>query len=68
MGIAILALGLVLIVEGLVYALAPSLVEDLLAALRALPLETRRWVGIAALTLGAVFIWIAVTLGVLAGI
>jgi uncharacterized protein YjeT (DUF2065 family) len=28
----LLALGLVLIVEGLVYALAPSLVEQLLAA------------------------------------
>ncbi|HAM91623.1 MAG TPA: DUF2065 domain-containing protein, partial [Rhodobacteraceae bacterium] len=30
MEVALLAIGLVLIVEGLVYALAPSLVEDLL--------------------------------------
>ncbi len=39
---ALLALGLVLIVEGLVYALAPSLVEDLLAALRSLSENQRR--------------------------
>jgi uncharacterized protein YjeT (DUF2065 family) len=65
MGIAILALGLVLIVEGLVYALAPSLVEDLLAALRDLPLETRRLVGLAALALGMLLVWVAANLGVL---
>lgn len=65
MGIAILALGLVLIVEGLVYALAPSLVEDLLAALRELPLETRRLVGLAALAVGMLLVWVAANLGVL---
>jgi uncharacterized protein YjeT (DUF2065 family) len=65
MGIAILALGLVLIVEGLVYALAPSLVEDLLAALRDLPLETRRLVGLAALAVGMALVWVAANLGVL---
>jgi uncharacterized protein YjeT (DUF2065 family) len=65
MGIAILALGLVLIVEGLVYALAPSLVEDLLAALRELPLETRRLVGLAALAVGMLLVWVAASLGVL---
>ena len=32
--VALLAIGLVLIVEGLVYALAPSLIEDLLDRLR----------------------------------
>ncbi len=58
-----LALGLVLIVEGLVYALAPSLVEDLLAALRALPLAVRRQVGLAALALGVLLVWIAFALG-----
>ena len=65
MGIAILALGLVLIVEGLVYALAPSLVEDLLAALRDLPLETRRLVGLAALAVGMLLVWVAANFGVL---
>lgn len=58
-----LALGLVLIVEGLVYALAPSLVEQMLAALRALPAEQRRLVGLGALAFGVVLIWCAKMLG-----
>ena len=65
MGIAILAIGLVLIVEGLVYALAPSLVEDMLAALRALALEQRRMIGLAALALGVALVSLAASLGVL---
>ncbi len=60
---AILALGLVLVVEGLVYALAPSLVEELLAMLKALPEETRRLMGLAALALGLALVWIAKSLG-----
>ena len=63
MGIALLALGLVLIVEGLVYALAPSLVEDLLDALRRMPIETRRVVGLGALALGVALVWLASALG-----
>ena len=39
---ALLALGLVLLLEGLVYVLAPSLIEDMLRALRELPPEARR--------------------------
>lgn len=61
---ALLALGLVLILEGLVYALAPSLIEDLLEALRALPLEQRRFVGLAALALGVALVWISKSVGV----
>jgi len=65
MGIALLAFGLVLIVEGLVYALAPSLVEDLLAALRSLTLEQRRLLGLGAIALGIALIWLAASLGAL---
>jgi len=61
--ITLLALGLVLIVEGLVYALAPSLIEDLLDMLRALPLETRRMMGLAALAAGVALVWLAKSLG-----
>jgi len=61
----LLGLGLVLIVEGLVYALAPSLIEDLLAALRQLTLEARRLVGLAALAAGLGLVWLASALGVL---
>jgi hypothetical protein len=61
--VTLLAIGLVLIVEGLVYALAPSLIEDLLDMLRALPLETRRLMGLAALAAGVALVWLAKSLG-----
>lgn len=63
MSIALLALGLVLIVEGLVYALAPSLVEDLLEALKSVPPEARRLLGALALVTGLLLVWIAKALG-----
>ena len=62
-GVGLLAVGLVLIVEGLVYALAPSLVDDLLDMLKTLPLETRRLMGLAALALGVLLVWVAKSLG-----
>ena len=61
--VTLLAIGLVLIVEGLVYALAPSLIEDLLDMLRALPLETRRMMGLAVLAAGVALVWLAKSLG-----
>ena len=60
---AFLALGLVLIVEGLAYALAPSLVEQMLEMLRMLPEATRRHVGLLAIALGVVLVWVARALG-----
>ena len=62
-GVGLLAVGLVLIVEGLVYALAPSLIEELLDTLRALPLETRRVMGLVALAVGVTVVWLAKSLG-----
>ena len=53
------ALGLVLILEGLVYALAPSLIEELLKALQSLSLAQRRQIGLLVVALGAVVIAIA---------
>jgi uncharacterized protein YjeT (DUF2065 family) len=63
MGLVLLALGLVLVAEGLLYALAPSLVEDLLAALRAMTLEQRRLAGLLAVALGLCLIVAARALG-----
>lgn len=60
---ALLALGLVLIVEGLVYALAPSFLEQILAALRMLTEEQLRLMGVAAVALGIFFVWCAKMLG-----
>ncbi len=62
-GTALLALGLVLIVEGLVYALAPSLVEQMLEALRQMPPEARRILGGLAILSGFVLVWLAKMLG-----
>ena len=59
MGWALLALGLVLVVEGLIWALAPRMVESLLAALRTLSIEERRLAGLAALALGLALLWAA---------
>ena len=60
---AFLALGLVLIVEGLAYALAPSLIERMLAALRAMTEEQRRVMGLGALAFGVLLVWAAKMLG-----
>ncbi|RXV70343.1 DUF2065 domain-containing protein [Roseovarius sp. A46] len=60
---ALLALGLVLIVEGLVYALAPSLIDRMLVALAAFPPEARRLMGLLALIIGLALVWAAKALG-----
>lgn len=59
----LLAIGLVLIVEGLVYALAPSFIEQILDMFRSLSLEQRRLIGLLCIVLGAMFLWCANLLG-----
>jgi uncharacterized protein YjeT (DUF2065 family) len=49
-------LGLVLVIEGLVYALAPFLVESMLKQLEDLPLRARRRFGGMTALLGAVIL------------
>ena len=63
MATILLAIGLVLVIEGLVYALAPWLIDSMLEALRDMSLEQRRMAGLAALALGVVIVWIAKALG-----
>ncbi|MVO16126.1 DUF2065 domain-containing protein [Parasedimentitalea huanghaiensis] len=63
MAMIFLALGLVLVVEGLAYVLAPSLVERLLEMMRQLALDERRRVGVLAIVLGVTLLWIAHQLG-----
>ncbi len=55
----LLAIGLVLSLEGLVLALAPSRIDELLDLIRRMPVETRRNLGLAALALGIALIWLA---------
>ncbi len=62
-GHAAMAVGLVLIVEGLAYALAPSLVERLLEAMRTMAEDQRRVLGLGALAAGVLLVWVAKMLG-----
>ena len=59
----ILALGLVAVAEGLVLALAPSRVEQVLAMLARLTVDTRRLVGMVSVAVGATLIALARWIG-----
>ena len=59
----LLAIGLVMIVEGLAYALAPSLVERMLEVLRTLPEGSLRLIGALAVVSGLILCWCAFFLG-----
>lgn len=63
MGFLLLAIGLVLFVEGLVYALAPSLLRTLLEMIRNIPDSVLRQNGALAVVLGLVLIWGALQIG-----
>ncbi|MBV7397015.1 DUF2065 domain-containing protein [Mameliella sediminis] len=55
----LLGIGMVLVIEGLVYVLAPHLVERLLEALRQIPLDQRRLLGALTLVTGLIVLWLA---------
>ena len=59
MSILALGLGLVLIIEGLVFALAPSRLDNLVRAMNALSRDQRRMIGLVALALGAGLVWLS---------
>ena len=54
---------MVLVIEGLVFALAPSRLDEIARLLEQLPLETRRMIGLVAVALGAVLVSWALSLG-----
>jgi uncharacterized protein YjeT (DUF2065 family) len=60
----LLALGLVMIFEGLVYALAPSLLERMLETLRQMPEAAVRQIGFLVIVGGLIFVWVAFQIGV----
>ena len=49
-------LGLVLVIEGLVYVLAPQFVEKMLVSIKEMPTEQRRLVGACMALLGGVLL------------
>ncbi|AZL60442.1 DUF2065 domain-containing protein [Tabrizicola piscis] len=61
MSLVALAIGLVLVVEGLALALAPRRMEDALRALAALSQDQRRAIGLAALAIGVLLVWLSRT-------
>ncbi|THH37379.1 DUF2065 domain-containing protein [Aliishimia ponticola] len=63
MSLLLLSIGMVCIVEGLAYALAPSLVERMLEALRSLPQSAVRQIGLLAVVSGLILVWGAYQLG-----
>ncbi len=63
MSVILLGLGLVLVIEGLVFALAPSRLEELVKLIAETPIETRRTVGLIAVAIGVVLVWLAKSFG-----
>ncbi|WP_299301994.1 DUF2065 domain-containing protein [uncultured Litoreibacter sp.] len=55
----LLAIGLVMVVEGLVFALAPSRLEELIKAIADIPPETRRLLGLGCVAFGVFLVWLA---------
>lgn len=53
----VFGIGLVLVIEGLVFALAPSRLDDLVAMMAAMSRDQRRLIGIGALALGVLAVW-----------
>ena len=63
MSTLLLGPGLVMIVEGLAYALAPSLIERMLEMLRSLPETAVRQMGWLIAVSGLILVWAAWQLG-----
>ncbi|WP_298908816.1 DUF2065 family protein [uncultured Aliiroseovarius sp.] len=59
MSLLILGIGLVLVIEGLVFALAPSRLDDLVQAMAAMSRDQRRLIGLVALALGVLLVWLS---------
>ena len=59
MELILIGLGLVLVFEGLVFALAPSRLEELIKLIADTPIETRRMFGLVAIALGVVLVWLS---------
>ena len=64
MNTAILAIGAVLIFEGLVFALAPQRLDEVMALLARMPVDIRRLVGLATLAAGVGLLWVGHWIGV----
>ncbi len=57
---AILGIGLVLALEGAAYALFPSLLKNMLAAVKQMSDNDLRFGGLAALLIGIILVWLTI--------
>jgi uncharacterized protein YjeT (DUF2065 family) len=64
MSTIVLAIGSVLVLEGLVYSLAPSAIERLFEAYHSLTIAQRRAMGLVSVALGVGLCWLARQMGV----
>lgn len=53
-----LALALVLVIEGLLYALLPGAMRKVMALQSAQPIGLLRWTGVASVAAGVGFVWV----------
>lgn len=58
-----LGLGLVLVIEGLVFALAPSRLDEIVELMASIGRDRRRAIGLMAVAIGVGLIWLARGLG-----
>lgn len=61
--ILLLGVGTALVIEGLLFALAPARLDQILRMMAEIPVETRRLIGLGAITLGAVLVSWAISGG-----
>ncbi len=59
MELILLGLGLVLVFEGLILALLPNRLEELIRMIDDMPVETRRLIGLGAVAIGVLLVWLA---------
>ena len=57
MELVLLGIGLVLVFEGLVFALLPNRLEELIKVISDMPVETRRALGLGAVAVGVLLVW-----------
>lgn len=58
MSVLFVAVGLVFVLEGLIFALAPGRIEDILKMFSEIPQDTRRLFGLCAIAGGVGLVWI----------
>ena len=58
----ITAIGLVFVIEGLIYVIAPSRLKTMMAMMEDIPPETLRNLGVLAVGIGVAIVWVAKSL------